>query len=56
MLRLDIPVCDGTISLVGATSNRALERRPAAAGMAEVAYPLGDTEMKALAHYVSRLH
>jgi cytochrome c553 len=27
-----------------------------AAGMAEVVYPLGDTEMKALAHYVSRLH
>jgi cytochrome c553 len=26
-----------------------------AAGMAEVVYPLGDTEMKALAHYVSRL-
>ncbi len=27
-----------------------------AAGMAEVVYPLGDLEMKALAHYVSRLH
>jgi cytochrome c553 len=27
-----------------------------AAGMAEVVYPLGDAEMKALAHYVSRLH
>jgi cytochrome c553 len=27
-----------------------------AAGMAEVVYPLGDEEMKALAHYVSRLH
>ncbi len=27
-----------------------------AAGMAEVVYPLGDTEMKSLAHYVSRLH
>jgi cytochrome c553 len=27
-----------------------------AAGMAEVVYPLGDTEMKALAHYLSRLH
>ena len=27
-----------------------------AAGMAEVVYPLGDMEMKALAHYVSRLH
>ena len=27
-----------------------------AAGMTEVVYPLGDTEMKALAHYVSRLH
>ena len=27
-----------------------------AAGMAEVVYPLGDVEMKALAHYVSRLH
>jgi cytochrome c553 len=26
-----------------------------AAGMAEVVYPLGDLEMKALAHYVSRL-
>jgi cytochrome c553 len=26
-----------------------------AAGMAEVVYPLGDEEMKALAHYVSRL-
>jgi len=26
-----------------------------AAGMAEVVYPLGDTEMKALAHYLSRL-
>jgi len=27
-----------------------------AAGMAEVVYPLGDLEMKALAHYLSRLH
>jgi len=27
-----------------------------AAGMAEVVYPLGDQEMKALAHYLSRLH
>jgi cytochrome c553 len=27
-----------------------------AAGMAEVVYPLGDEEMKALAHYVSGLH
>ena len=27
-----------------------------AASMAEVVYPLGDTEMKALAHYVSGLH
>jgi cytochrome c553 len=27
-----------------------------AAGMAEVVYPLGDMEMKALAHYLSRLH
>lgn len=27
-----------------------------AAGMAEVVYPLGDSEMKALAHYVSQLH
>ena len=27
-----------------------------AAGMAEVVYPLGDVEMKALAHYVSGLH
>ena len=27
-----------------------------AAGMADVVYPLGDTEMKALAHYLSRLH
>lgn len=27
-----------------------------ASGMAEVVYPLGDEEMKALAHYVSRLH
>ena len=27
-----------------------------AAGMAEVVYPLGDLEMEALAHYVSRLH
>jgi cytochrome c553 len=27
-----------------------------AAGMAEVVYPLGDLEMKALAHYVSELH
>ena len=27
-----------------------------AAGMAEIVYPLGDLEMKALAHYVSRLH
>src|ERR1700729_400957 len=27
-----------------------------AAGMAEVVYPLGDAGMKALAHYVSRLH
>ena len=27
-----------------------------AAGMAEVVYPLGDEEMKALAHYVSQLH
>jgi len=27
-----------------------------AAGMAEVVYPLGDAEMKALAHYVSRLN
>jgi cytochrome c553 len=27
-----------------------------AAGMAEVVYPLGDLEMKALAHYVSQLH
>jgi cytochrome c553 len=27
-----------------------------AAGMAEVVYSLGDEEMKALAHYVSRLH
>jgi cytochrome c553 len=26
-----------------------------AAGMAEVVYPLGDLEMKALAHYLSRL-
>jgi cytochrome c553 len=26
-----------------------------AAGMADVVYPLGDTEMKALAHYLSRL-
>jgi cytochrome c553 len=26
-----------------------------AAGMAEVVYPLGDTEMKALSHYMSRL-
>jgi cytochrome c553 len=26
-----------------------------AAGMAEIVYPLGDLEMKALAHYVSRL-
>jgi hypothetical protein len=24
--------------------------------MAEVVYPLGDLEMKALAHYLSRLH
>ncbi len=28
---------------------------PGASGMAEVVYPLGDTEMKALAHYMSRL-
>jgi cytochrome c553 len=27
-----------------------------AAGMAEVVYPLGDLEMKALAHYLSQLH
>jgi cytochrome c553 len=27
-----------------------------AAGMAEIVYPLGDEEMKALAHYVSGLH
>ncbi len=27
-----------------------------AAGMAEVVYPLGDLEMNALAHYLSRLH
>ena len=27
-----------------------------AAGMADVVYPLGDLEMKALAHYLSRLH
>lgn len=27
-----------------------------AAGMAEVVYPLGDLEMSALAHYLSRLH
>jgi len=27
-----------------------------ASGMAEVVYPLGDLEMKALAHYLSRLH
>jgi cytochrome c553 len=27
-----------------------------AAGMAEVVYPLGDPEMQALAHYMSRLH
>jgi cytochrome c553 len=27
-----------------------------ASGMAEVVYPLGDEEMKALAHYVSGLH
>ena len=31
-------------------------RRTGAAGMAEVVYPLGDLEMKALAHYMSRLH
>jgi cytochrome c553 len=30
-------------------------RAVGAAGMADVVYPLGDTEMKALAHYVSRL-
>lgn len=30
-------------------------RAVGAAGMADVVYPLGDTEMKALAHYLSRL-
>jgi len=29
---------------------------PGPAGMGDVVYPLGDTEMQALAHYLSRLH